>query len=266
MPGANFACRLTLSMLSKSFRDYHDGAFVITVDGFTDRQESTRKELGEGNFEFIYGVDKTSVTKEQMIADGIYDEDRAKKIDRSSRPMTLGHICCSIGHANVYRYMVENGIERAMIFEDDVVVIPSDEADIRAAVEHAPADAELIYWGWTGGERKPTFPAAKQQLYKLQHTLGLLKYNHTMIDNLYPREHNKYFKVAGKHFCAHAYTLTLSGAKTLLRWNTPVVLNADNALMYAVLNGDIKAYVSERKFFDQRSLDENDPIQSLTQS
>jgi hypothetical protein len=36
--------------------------------------------------------------------------------------------------------------------------------------------------------------------------------------------------------------------------------------MYAVLNGDIKAYVSERKFFDQRSLDENDPIQSLTQS
>ena len=253
-------------MLSKSFRDFHDGAFVVTVKSFTDRQESTRRELGDGNFEFMYGVDKTTVTKEQMLADGIYDEARAIEIDRSSKPMTLGHICCSIGHANVYRHMVENGIERAMIFEDDVVVIPSNEADIQAAVDHAPDDAELIYWGWTGVEKRPTFAVAKQQLYKVQHSLGLLKYNHRMIDNLYPREHNKYFKVAGKHFCAHAYTLTLSGAETLLRWNTPVILNADNALMYAVMNGDLRAYVSTRQFFGQRSLDDNDPIQSLTQS
>lgn len=253
-------------MLSKSFLNYHDGAFVVTVKSFTDRQESTRRELGDGNFEFIYGIDKTAVSKEQMLADGVYDEARAIEIDRSSKPMTLGHICCSIGHANVYRYMVENGIARAMIFEDDVVVIPSDEADIRASIDNAPDDAELIYWGWTGVEKRPTFATAKQQLYKVQHSLGLLKYNHRMIDNLYPREHNKYFKVAGKHFCAHAYTLTLSGAKTLLRWNTPVILNADNALMYAVMNGDLRAYVSTKQFFGQRSLDDNDPIRSLTQS
>ena len=253
-------------MLSKSFLNYHDGAFVVTVKSFTDRQESTRRELGDGNFEFIYGIDKTAVSKEQMLADGVYDEARAIEIDRSSKPMTLGHICCSIGHANVYRYMVENGIDRAMIFEDDVVVIPSDEADIRASIDNAPDDAELIYWGWTGVEKRPTFATAKQQLYKVQHSLGLLKYNHRMIDNLYPREHNKYFKVAGKHFCAHAYTLTLSGAETLLRWNTPVILNADNALMYAVMNGDLRAYVSTKQFFGQRSLDDNDPIRSLTQS
>ena len=253
-------------MLSKSFRDFHDGAFVVTVKGFADRQESSRNELGDGNFEFIYGVDKSTVTKDQMLADGIYDEQRAIEIDRSGKPMTLGHICCSIGHANVYRHIVENGIERAMIFEDDVVVLPADEAHIATAIEHTPTDADLIYWGWTGIEKRPKFAAAKQQLYKVQHSLGLLKYNHRMIDNLYPREHNKYFMVAGKHFCAHAYTLTLSGAKTLLRWNTPVVLNADNALMYAVMNGDLRAYVSTQQFFGQRSLDESDPIQSLTQS
>ncbi|HTK25500.1 MAG TPA: glycosyltransferase family 25 protein [Pyrinomonadaceae bacterium] len=253
-------------MLSKSFRDFHDRAFVVTVRSFIDRQESSLKELGDGNFEFIYGVDKATVSKEQMITDGTYDEVRAIEIDRSSKPMTLGHICCSLGHANVYRHMVESGTERAMIFEDDVVVLPANEADISAAVEHVPADAELIYWGWTGIEKRPAFASAKQQLYKLQHSLGLLKYNHRMIDNLYPREHNKYFKVAGKHFCAHAYTLTLSGAKTLLRWNTPIVLNADNALMYAVMNGDLRAYVSTQQFFGQRSLDESDPIQSLTQS
>lgn len=253
-------------MLSRSFLDRHDGVFVVSAESFADRHESTRRELGDGNFELIYGVDKSLADKQQMIADGIYDEARAIELDRSSKPMTLGHICCSIGHAGVYRHMVENNIGRAMIFEDDVVVMPSAEAEIQAAVDNVPEDAELVYWAWTGVRKRPALAAAKQLLYKFQHRLGLLKYNSTMIDNLYPREHNEYFMAAGKHFCAYAYTLTLSGAKTLLRWNTPVVLNADNALMYAAMNGDLRAYVSKRQFFDQRSLKENDPIRSLTQS
>ena len=237
----------------------------MTVKSFTDRQESALKELGNGNFEFIYGVDKTTVSKEQMLVDGIYDEARAIEIDRSSKPMTLGHICCSIGHANVYRRMVENGIERAMIFEDDVVITPSEEAEIEAAVAHAPADAELIYWGWTGVEKRPTFATAKLQLYKVQHSLGLLKYNHTMIDNLYPREFNEHFMTAGKTFFTHAYSLTYKSAETLLRINSPVALNADNALMQGVLSGEIRAYVSKQQLFGQRSHLDAAAMPSLTQ-
>ncbi|MEO8648176.1 MAG: glycosyltransferase family 25 protein [Acidobacteriota bacterium] len=253
-------------MLPEALKNFHDGVYVITVESFKDRQANAVKELGRDNFAFVYSVDRSLVTKQQMIDDGLYDEQRAIETDRSSKPMTLGHICCSLGHANVYRHIIKNGIERALIFEDDVTILPNDEVAINVAVENIPADAELIYWGWTGVARRPRFAAAKQALYKLQHSMGLLKYDHTMVANLYPTAYNEYFSIAGKQFCAHAYTLTRSAAEKLLEWNTPVILNADNALMYAVLNGDVKAYISNRQFFGQRSLDENDPISSLTQS
>lgn len=253
-------------MLSKSLKDHHDGVFVVTVESFAERRANAVRELGEGNFEFIFSVDKAAVTKEQLIADGTYDEARAVEIDRRGKAMTLGHICCSLGHIRAYRGMLDNAIGRALIFEDDVVALPVAEASIEAAVRSIPRDADLIYWGWSGIEKRPIHGAAKQILYKAQHSLGFLKYNHTMIENLYPKEYNDHFRVAGKQFCSHAYTLTARGAEKLLEWNTPVALNADNALMYASMNGDIKAYISKQQFFGQRSLIDSDPIPSLTQT
>jgi hypothetical protein len=87
-----------------------------------------------------------------------------------------------------------------------------------------------------------------------------------MIDNLYPSDFNEHFYRAGKTFLAHSYTVTLSAARKLLEWNTPVVLNADNALMYAVLNGDVRAYLSKRQLFSQRSQVVGDQLLSYTQS
>jgi GR25 family glycosyltransferase involved in LPS biosynthesis len=83
-----------------------------------------------------------STSKEELTAQGVYDEARAIKLDRSSKPMSLGHVCCSIGHANVYRHIIEKGIERALIFEDDVITLPVDEAVIEASISNAPEDAE----------------------------------------------------------------------------------------------------------------------------
>jgi len=251
-------------MLSPALRNFHDGVFVVTAPGFEERQESVCRELGEGNFEFIFGINRNSTSKEELTAQGIYDEARAIKLDRSSKPMSLGHVCCSIGHANVYRHMIKNGIERALIFEDDVITLPVDEATIEASISNSPQDAELIYWGWKGNLGPPVHASLKKWLYKRQNDLGLLKYSHTMIDNLYPSEFNDHFLVAGKTFLTHAYTVTLSAAKKLLNWNTPIALNSDNALMYAVLSGDVRAYVSKEQFFGQRSQSGDDPISSQT--
>ena len=254
-------------MLSESLRKYHDAVFVVTAPGFTKRQESATFQLGEGNFEFIYGINKATTSKEELLAKGIYDEQRAIEIDRSSKAMTLGHICCSIGHASAYRRMIDHGINRALIFEDDVSALSVDESRITEILGSLPADNQLVYWGyWLGHERRPWYAPLKQAVYKLQHSVGALKYDHVMIDNLYPREHNEHFMVAGKHFGAYAYSLTNDAAKILLEWNTPVVLNADNALMYAVLNGDIRGYVSRQKLFEEHSQGRPGTIESLVQT
>lgn len=253
-------------MLSESLKKFHDAVLVVTAPGFADRQEHITRELSEGNFEFIYGVNKSETSKEQLTAEGLYDEARAIKLDRSSKPMTLGHICCSLGHAKTYRHMIENNVERALIFEDDASILSVDESQIENIVRSIPADAELIYWGWSGVERRPRLGGLKQTLYKIQHRIGVLKYNPTMIENLYPSDFDEHFMIAGKHFGAYAYTITLKAAERLVAWNTPVALNADNALIYAVLNGDVQGYVSRTRLFGEHSQGSADRIETLTSS
>jgi GR25 family glycosyltransferase involved in LPS biosynthesis len=251
-------------MLSPALKKFHDAVFVVTAPGFDERQESARDQLGDGNFQFVYGMNKASTSKHELIEQGIYDENRAIELDRSSKPMSLGHVCCSIGHRNVYQYVVDNNIGRALIFEDDLVTNPVRESRIEEIVKNAPQDAELIYWGWKDGGYKPFFGSLKQALYHLQHSLGVLKYDHTMISNLYAEPFNGYFDTAGKRLLGHSYTVTRPAAEKLIELNTPIALNADNALLYAVLQGKVKAYTSKTKLFDQRSNDIRDPLLTAT--
>ena len=210
-------------------------------------------------------MDKNQVSKEQLEKDAIYNEQKAIETDRRRKSMTLGHICCSLGHRLIYEEFLKTKHERVMIFEDDVTVLPNNEDKLDEVLNAFPEDAEMIYWGWTATPRPPWW-TLKQKLYHLQHSLGLLSYNHTMINNLYPKPFNDHFSIAGKQFCAHAYTLTRTAAQKLIDWQTPIILNADNAILYAVLNEDIKAYISHTQIFSQSSLDENSDIESLTQS
>lgn len=251
-------------MLSKEFIDAHDGVFVVTVTGYDDRQEHVTNELGAGNFEFVYGVDKSDVTKEQLIADGIYDERRAIELSRGSKPMKIGGICCAISHSNVYRLMVERNISRALIFEDDILIRERDDEKIRGAINDIPPDAEFIYWDWSGAAFRPWFGFLKEQLYFMEHRVRYLKFNPTMIRNMYPRDYNESFMIAGRHYYADAYTLTLECAKKLLEMNTPVVQTADDVIMHASLNGKLTAYLSRTLFFEQRSNNINPSLPSLT--
>ncbi len=251
-------------MLSPALRSAFDRRYVLTIRSAADRHTNVREQLGEGNFEFVYGVDRSDVTMEGFVANGTYDEMLARKTDRRNKPMTLGHICCSLGHRMIYETFLATDAERCLIFEDDVVVNDVPEESVEAMLSAMPSDAELIYWGWEGGGYRPRFGAIKQGLYHIYHSLGLLKYDHTMIANLYARPYNEHFDRAGKHFMTHAYSVTRSAAESLIRLQTPVKLNADNALMYAVLSGDLRAYVAKPPLFDQRSAKKADPMQTLT--
>lgn len=250
-------------MLSPVLRDFHDAVYVLTIHGAEDRHRNVREQLGDGNFEFVYGVDSKKVSKDELISNGTYDEEKAIETDRSGRAMTVAQVCCSLGHRKIYEHFLETGAERCLVFEDDVVVNGISEEEIISIVKSVPLDAELIYWGWAAGGLRPAHGAVKVMIYHLFHALGFLKYNHTMIRNLYARPYNDHFYIAGKHLLGHAYSITRPAAKALIRWNTPIILNADNALMYAAMNGDVRAYISSTKLFDQRSINSSDPMQSM---
>lgn len=250
-------------MLSKRFIDAHDAVYVVTAAGFEDRQRNATEELGEGNFEFIFGINMKDVAIDQLKADGVYDEQRAMSLNRGSNPMSLGEVCCAIGHKKAYQTMVERGIERALIFEDDVYVMLVDDGLISHALANTPDDADYIYWDWAGDDHRPWFAAIKEQLYLVEHRFGFLKWNPTMITNMYPRDFNGAFMLAGRHHFASAYTVTLDGARRLLEFNTPIALAADDAVRYLRMNDRFNAYLSKTRFFGQHSQGETKAMETL---
>ena len=252
-------------MIHAPLLDFHDKAYVVTYAAAEERQRGVSQQLGPGTFEFVYGVDKSEVTKEDLIADGTYDEELAIRVDPKGRAMTLGHICCSIGHQLAYKKMLADGCERALIFEDDVTTIPVNDETVRAMLANIPPDAECIQWGWNGGRFKPSRGGFQQAIFHAKYALGHYKLNHRMIRNLYMRTYNDYFHVASVNFLAHAYTVTRRAAEAFIRWNTPINLNADHVLIHAILAGDVRGYVPVTQLFGQRSIDALDPLESLTQ-
>lgn len=264
-PGRGTTTRSSLSiMLSKRFIEAHDGVFVVTAPGFEERQRSVVEQLGDGTFEFVFGVNKANVTLDEMIASEVYDPTRAMEFNRASKPMSLGEVCCSIGHNKVYQIMLERKLERALVFEDDVFVENFADDEIEAALGDIPADADFIYWDWSGDEHRPWFASIKEQLYLLEYRVGILKWNPTMIMNMFPRDHNRSFMVAGRHHYADAYTVTLAAAQMLLELNTPIGMPADDAVRYARMNNQLAAYLSRKRFFGQHSRGGTRSMDSMT--
>lgn len=200
----------------------------------------------------FFGTDKQSLRLDQLIEDKIYDEKKAKSLDRYSKEMIIGHIACSLSHRRLYEHIIQNGYTNVLIFEDDAVPLVNNLPKLPITLKELPEDWALVYLGYTRHEEVTAALRRKQAFYKLLSSFGLMKWNRTMVDNLLPLAYSPHLKVAGYHDCTHAYAITASAASTLIAVQTPVVFNSDNLLSYTIMNGRLKAFVTDPKFFDQK--------------
>lgn len=228
--------------------------FAITIPRATERQARLRERLAGLRVELVHGVDKRTLDRAALIRDGVYDERRAMALHRHDKAMPLGQIGCAIGHRNAYEEMIRSGCERAVIFEDDVLPRPEALALLPAALEQLPRGWELCYLGYLKHEVVTPGLRAKQGGYLVLSALRLVKWTPAEVLRLYPKPFSRNLRRAGLHLCAHAYALSLSGARKLVAANTPVVANADELLCHLVLRGELCAFVSEPKFFDQDTM------------
>jgi glycosyl transferase family 25 len=120
-----------------------------------------------------------------------------------------------------------------------------------SAFNQLPTDWELLYLGYLKHEKINFSLKAKQVFYKLISSLGLMKWSYTAVSNMLPRSYSAHLKKAGLHDCAHAYAITLPAAKKLLQAQTPIVHRADDVLSFLTTNGELRAFITEPKFFDQ---------------
>ena len=101
-------------------QQYFDKILVVSVPRFADREQQVKQHLQGLSFDFFWGVDKLELDMDVAIRDGVYDEDKTKKLHRLEKPLNLGELACSLSHRKVYEAMIKNDWKKILILEDDI--------------------------------------------------------------------------------------------------------------------------------------------------
>ena len=103
-------------------------AFVISLAEATDRRERISQLFEEIGLEFKF-FDAVDGRQFNVLEQPIYDFD--KRLKCFGKHLTGGEIGCLLSHKNIYQHIVENNIDRALVFEDDVILQPDFKAVLK---------------------------------------------------------------------------------------------------------------------------------------
>jgi glycosyl transferase family 25 len=229
---------------------YFDRIWVVTLRRATERHALLARSLDGLRYEVFHGQDKRELDPADLP--GLYDDRAARRLHRHGRGMNLGEIACALSHVRVWRRIAEEGHRRVLVFEDDAFPVAGAIDLAPDALAQLPPTWELVYLGYDRNEEVTVRRRLNQAAYVALGALGLIRWSAREAANLLPREYSANLKVAGFHDHTHAYAVSASGARKLLAFQQPVVLNADSAMTRLVLRGQLEAYVAEPKLFHQR--------------
>lgn len=252
-------------MMKENFQHlnrYYDKIYVLSVEAATERRKLYAERFEGLNYSFFFGADKNTFSPEKLIEKGIYSEELTQKNHRYNKAMKAGEIACAWSHKMMYEDMLANNFNRVLIFEDDAVPDPQMMKKIPGILSEIPVACELLMWGWAKNGESTVKTSFKQLWYHIRHSLGLLKWNHQIINHLFARPFSQHIKKAGFHDYTYAYALTKSGAEKLLKMQTPVQYLADNLLAHACTRQLINSYIVYPAAFLHDSLPDGTPRDS----
>lgn len=233
---------------------YYDHIYVLSVEAAAERRKLFAERFRGLRYDFFLGADKARFTIDEVAASGIFSEPLARKHHRFGKTMKHGEIACSLSHRMMYQDMLTNNYNRVLIFEDDAVPDPSVLKAAAEILSEIPGDCELLMWGWDkNAEAGPGTPF-KKAAYHVKHSLGRLKWDHTMIRNLYAKPFSEHLKKAGFHDYTYAYAVNRPAAEKLISMQTPVQYIADNLLAHAATKEILNSFIVYPKAFLHDSL------------
>lgn len=240
-----------LKNYNQILQQYFDKVLVLTVPRFKDRQEKVKQRLSGIAFDFFYGVDKNDLSEEYVRNNYHYDKKNSLAVRQHYPPLNSGEIACALSHRNIYQAMIDNNWQHVLIFEDDVVPDENNISSIKETLKELPPDWELFYLGYLKNEKISFSKQLKNLWYKIMALFGASNMSMKMLNNRLPKNFSPHLFKAGFHDCTHAYAISLSAAKKLVKEQTPVIQRADNLLSLLVLKEEVKAFASKAFLFNQ---------------
>ena len=92
--------------------------FIINLKESTDRRQYMINEMKKTNLEYEF-FDAVNGRNIRNIDEIYLREDSLKKIRKI---LTYGEIGCAMSHLLIYKKMIDENIEQALILEDDIIV------------------------------------------------------------------------------------------------------------------------------------------------
>lgn len=181
--------------------------FVINLQNDVEKKAHMMKLSNslELNFEFINAVNGENLSDSQI--DAVSNPSLSKK--ELGRELSRGELGCALSHISIFKTIVHQEIDVALILEDDVD-ISADLLSILNSLEELPDNWELILCGYyadTATEKKsePSFWGNKNIVHLFQ-TVRLVE-------------------VA---YGTHGYLINTQGAKKLLKELTTIIKPIDH--------------------------------------
>ena len=133
-------------------------AYVINLSRSTERRAHMVRELRKAgiNHEFVEGVEGRDLD--------LSDTSLVFPTWEGRSPLWPGVVGCMLSHLKVYKKVLENSVERALVLEDDVILPKDMNALVEGATAHmAGAEVVLIqYFSSASGERGEVYRLRRQ--------------------------------------------------------------------------------------------------------
>jgi len=114
--------------------------FVINLEKSADRRTAMAARLDPLHIDYTFFK---AVNGHALDIDNLPAYDKTRRRLYFGRDLTKGEIGCLLSHRAVYQHMVDNNIERAIVFEDDVFVEPTFPQLIREILQ-SPVKWDMI--------------------------------------------------------------------------------------------------------------------------
>ncbi|GAB5382390.1 MAG: hypothetical protein Alis3KO_38490 [Aliiglaciecola sp.] len=247
-----------------SLNQFFDHVYVLTLDDATDRQENIKQVLEGLNWTFFKATDKRNLNPETFKQDGVYSDAVHKRTKRTSRSMKTGEVACSLSHVRMYQDMLDNNYQHVLILEDDVLPEPQSLIRFNEVMQQLPKDWEVLMLGYYG-EKPPTLKYKIQQsIYRLFHRLHLFNWHKVpmkWIDEICLDEYSEDLFSIGKVLGTHAYAINQSAAEKFIKYQTPVILQADRIFNYYKAENELNAFALKKTMFTLSELSKESSIQ-----
>jgi len=144
--------------------------FIVHYKPLVERKQyldNALKSYGFTNIHWFEDIDRNTMSQEQLSmykynADQWYELNSTwYQFDSKPRLLTKPEIACTVSHILIYKYIIDNNIEKALIFEDDCILLDNFLNKLEKVLNELPADFCTCYlndaFGWTVSNFKHGF-------------------------------------------------------------------------------------------------------------